>query len=645
MKHLSLDLETYSSVDISKCGVYKYSESPDFEIMLFAYSVDGSSVEVVDLTQGERIPREIIDALSDETVIKHAFNANFERVCLSRFLGVDGFLSPRGWHCTMIWAATLGLPLSLAGVGAVLGLDKQKLSEGKDLIRYFCVPCAPTKTNGGRTRNLPHHAPDKWTSFKEYNVRDVEVELAIQKKLSKFPVPQETWEEYWLDQEINDRGIEIDMTLADAAVHLDELSKNEINKKLQELTGLENPNSVIQMRSWLSKHGLEVESLGKAAVSELLSSTDDELLKEVLLLRQQLAKSSVRKYQAMQNFACSDNRARGLFQFYGANRTGRFAGRGIQLQNLPQNHMEDLEEARGLVRQGDYDSLSLLYDSVPNVLSELIRTAFVPRNGMKFIVSDFSAIEARVIAWLAGEKWRQEVFKNGGDIYCASASQMFGVPVEKHGVNGHLRQKGKISELALGYGGSVGALKAMGALNMGLTEDELQPLVTSWRDSNPAITKLWWDVDRSVKDCIKQRGKTETHGIKIEYKSKFLFIHLLSGRKLAYVKPQIGENRFGGESVIYEGVGTTKKWERLESYGPKFVENIVQAMARDILCFAMDNLRQYGIVGHVHDEVIIEVEPHTTVEEINKIMAQAPSWADGLVLNADGYECMFYKKD
>ncbi|WP_270272261.1 DNA polymerase [Enterococcus faecalis] len=645
MKHLSLDLETYSSVDISKCGVYKYSESPDFEIMLFAYSVDGSSVEVVDLTQGERIPREIIDALSDETVIKHAFNANFERVCLSRFLGVDGFLSPRGWHCTMIWAATLGLPLSLAGVGAVLGLDKQKLSEGKDLIRYFCVPCAPTKTNGGRTRNLPHHAPDKWTSFKEYNVRDVEVELAIQKKLSKFPVPQETWEEYWLDQEINDRGIEIDMTLADAAVHLDELSKNEINKKLQELTGLENPNSVIQMRSWLSKHGLEVESLGKAAVSELLSSTDDELLKEVLLLRQQLAKSSVRKYQAMQNFACSDNRARGLFQFYGANRTGRFAGRGIQLQNLPQNHMEDLEEARGLVRQGDYDSLSLLYDSVPNVLSELIRTAFVPKNGMKFIVSDFSAIEARVIAWLAGEKWRQEVFKNGGDIYCASASQMFGVPVEKHGVNGHLRQKGKISELALGYGGSVGALKAMGALNMGLTEDELQPLVTSWRDSNPAITKLWWDVDRSVKDCIKQRGKTETHGIKFEYKSKFLFIHLLSGRKLAYVKPQIGENRFGGESVIYEGVGTTKKWERLESYGPKFVENIVQAMARDILCFAMDNLRQYGIVGHVHDEVIIEVEPHTTVEEINKIMAQAPSWADGLVLNADGYECMFYKKD
>lgn len=645
MKHLSLDLETYSSVDISKCGVYKYSESPDFEILLFAYSVDGQPVEVIDITQSQQIPQEVLLALSDETVIKHAFNANFERVCLSRFLRLDGFLSPRGWHCTMIWAATLGLPLSLAGVGAVLGLDKQKLSEGKDLIRYFCVPCNPTKVNGGRTRNLPRHAPDRWTNFKDYNIRDVEVELEIQQKLSKFPVPQETWEEYWLDQEINDRGIEIDMTLADAAVHLDELSKSEINEKLQELTGLENPNSVLQMRGWLNDHGLEAESLGKGAIAELLASTDDEVLKEVLLLRQQLAKSSVRKYQAMQNFACPDNRARGLFQFYGANRTGRFAGRGIQLQNLPQNHMEDLEAARGLVRQENYESLSLLYDSVPNVLSELIRTAFVPNDGMKFIVSDFSAIEARVIAWLAGEKWRQEVFKNGGDIYCASASQMFGVPVEKHGVNAHLRQKGKISELALGYGGSVGALKVMGALNMGLTEEELQPLVTTWRDSNPAITKLWWDVDHAVKYCVKQRGKTETHGIKFEYNSGFLFIHLLSGRKLAYVKPQIGENRFGGESVTYEGVGATKKWERLESYGPKFVENIVQAMARDILCFAMDNLRQYAIVGSVHDEVIIEVESSVTVEQINGIMAQTPSWAEGLLLNADGYECMFYKKD
>lgn len=613
--------------------------------MLFAYSVDGSPVEVIDLTKGETIPQDIIDALSDESVIKHAFNANFERVCLSRFLGLDGFLSPRGWHCTMVWGATLGLPLSLAGVGAVLGLDKQKLSEGKDLIRYFCVPCSPTKVNGCRTRNLPHHAPDKWSAFKNYNVRDVDVELAIQNKLLKFPVPEDIWEEYWLDQEINDRGIEIDMVLADSAVHLDELSKKEINEKLKELTGLENPNSVLQMRGWLNDHGLEIESLGKEVITDLLSSTCDESLKEVLLLRQKLAKSSVRKYQAMQNFACSDNRARGLFQFYGANRTGRFAGRGIQLQNLPQNHMADLEEARGLVRQGNFDSLSILYNSVPNVLSELIRTAFVPREGMKFIVSDFSAIEARVIAWLAGEKWRQEVFRNGGDIYCASASQMFDVPVEKHGVNGHLRQKGKISELALGYGGSVGALKAMGALNMGLSEDELQPLVTSWRDSNPAITRLWWDVDRAVKDCIKQRGKIETHGIKFEYKSGFLFIHLLSGRKLVYVKPAIGENRFGGESVTYEGVGTTKKWERLESYGPKFVENIVQAMARDILCFAMSNLCQFRIVGSVHDEVIIEVQQEVTVEEINSIMDQAPTWADGLLLNADGYECKFYKKD
>lgn len=645
MKHLSIDIETFSSVDITKCGVYKYSESIDFEIMLFAYSVDGRPVEVVDLTKGEKIPQEILNALDDDTVIKHAFNANFERVCLSRFLGINGFLNPRGWQCTMVWAATLGLPLSLAGVGAVLGLDKQKLSEGKDLIRYFCVPCNPTKTNGGRTRNLPKHALDKWLSFTDYNIRDVEVELAIQDKLQKFPAPDDIWEEYWLDQEINDRGIEIDLTLADSAVRLDEQTKNEINGKLKNLTGLENPNSVLQMRSWLNDHGLEVESLGKAAVNELLSSTCDESLKKVLLLRQQLAKSSVRKYQAMQNFACSDNRARGLFQFYGANRTGRFAGRGIQLQNLPQNHMEDLEEARGLVRQGDFNALSILYDSVPNVLSELIRTAFVPRDGMKFIVSDFSAIEARVIAWLAGEKWREEVFKKGGDIYCASASQMFGVPVEKHGVNGHLRQKGKIAELALGYGGSVGALTAMGALNMGLKEDELQPLVSSWRDSNTAITKLWWDVDRAVKDCVKQRGKSETHGIKFEYKSGFLFIHLLSGRKLAYVKPQIGENRFGGESVTYEGIGATKKWERLESYGPKFVENIVQAMARDILCFAMNNLRQNAIVGSVHDEVIIEVQQEVTVEDINSIMAQTPTWADGLLLNADGYECQFYKKD
>lgn len=645
MKHLSLDLETYSSVDLSKCGVYKYSESPDFEILLFAYSVDGSPVEVVDLKRGETIPTEILAALSDETVIKHAFNAAFERVCLSRFLGVDGFLNPRGWHCTMVWAATLGLPLSLAGVGAVLGLDKQKLTEGKDLIRYFCVPCNPTKANGGRTRNFPHHAPTKWSDFKTYNGRDVEVEKAIQGKLSNFPVLDSVWEEYWLDQEINDRGIEIDKDFVEAAVQLDELSKNDLNEQLQALTGLDNPNSVLQMRGWLQEHGLETESLGKKAVAELLEQPIDDKLKQALVLRQQLAKSSVKKYQAMQNFACSDNRARGLFQFYGANRTGRFAGRGIQLQNLPQNHMQDLSEARALVKQGNFEMLNILYGNVPNVLSELIRTAFVPRKSMKFIVSDFSAIEARVIAWLAGEKWRQEVFKNGGDIYCASASQMFGVPVEKHGVNGHLRQKGKIAELALGYGGSVGALKAMGALEMGLTEGELQPLVNSWRDSNINITDLWWEVDKAVKTCVKERRTTSRRGIKFEYKSGFLFIHLLSGRTLVYVKPRMGENKFGGEAVTYEGVGATKKWERLESYGPKFVENIVQAMARDILCFAMDNLREYRIVGHVHDEVIIEVPMETKVEDICQLMSETPDWAEGLLLNADGYECEFYQKD
>lgn len=645
MKSLSIDIESFSSVNLQKSGVYSYSESEDFEVLLFAYSVDGQPVKVIDLARGEKIPQDVLDALIDETVEKWAFHANFERICLSRFLGIDEFLNPRGWQCTMIWAATLGLPLSLAGVGAVLGLDKQKLSEGKDLIRYFCLPCNPTKANGLRTRNLPYHDKDKWERFKNYNIRDVEVELAIQEKISKFPVSEDVWAEYHQDQEINDRGIEIDMTLADSAVRLDELSKNEINEKLKELTGLENPNSVLQMRSWLNEHGLETESLGKAAVAELLSSTNDESLKEVLLLRQQLAKSSVRKYQAMQNFACMDNRARGLFQFYGANRTGRFAGRGIQLQNLPQNHMSDLSEARGLVRQGDYSALSLLYDSVPNVLSELIRTAFVPRKGMKFIVSDFSAIEARVIAWLAGEQWRLDVFKNGGDIYCASASQMFGVPVEKHGVNGHLRQKGKIAELALGYGGSVGALTAMGALDMGLAEDELQPLVTTWRNANPHIIQFWWDVDRAVKDCIKQRTVTKTHGISFSYQSGMLFISLLSGRKLCYVKPRIGVNRFGGESVTYEGVGATKKWERLESYGPKFVENIVQAIARDILCFAIKNLRHYRIVGHVHDEVIIEAPKNITVQEINVVMSQNPEWANGLVLNADGYECEFYQKD
>lgn len=646
MKTLSIDIETFSSVNLQKSGVYRYSESEDFEVLLFAYSVDGQPVQVVDLTCGEVIPKDVLDALTDESVEKWAFNAIFERVCLSRFLGLQlgGYLNPSSWRCTMIWAATLGLPLSLEGVGSVLGLDKQKLSEGKNLIRYFCVPCSPTKVNGGRTRNLPSDDLLKWQQFKTYNIRDVGVEMAIQGKLSKFPVSDEVWVEYHQDQEINDRGIGLDMVLVKSAIALDKRSKEEITAKLQKITGLDNPNSVIQLRDWLRGQGLEVDSLDKKSINELMKTSPKELI-EVFELRQQLAKSSVKKYQAMTNASCHDNRAHGMFQFYGANRTGRFAGRLIQLQNLPQNHMGDLAEARELVRNGDYEVLSLLYENLPNVLSESIRTAFVPQNNMKFIVSDFSAIEARVIAWLAGEQWREEVFRDGGDIYCASASQMFGVPVEKHGVNGHLRQKGKIAELALGYGGSVGALTAMGALDMGLNEDELQPLVTTWRNANPRITQFWWDVDKAVKDCIKQRTTTKTHSLTFNFKSGMLFITLLSGRKLAYVKPQIGDNRFGGESVTYEGVGATKKWERLESYGPKFVENIVQGIARDILCFAMQSLRDYRIVGHVHDEVIIEVPRKVEVSEINEIMARTPEWAKGLILNADGYECEFYQKD
>ncbi|EAG8646517.1 hypothetical protein CDZ73_16715 [Listeria monocytogenes] len=646
MKTLSIDIETFSSVNLQKSGVYRYSESEDFEVLLFAYSVDGNPVEIVDLACGEEIPKDVLDALTDESVEKWAFNATFERVCLSRFLGLPlgEYLNPSSWRCTMIWAATLGLPLSLDGVGAVLGLDKQKMSEGKNLIRYFCVPCTPTKVNGGRTRNLPSDDKKKWEQFKTYNIRDVDVEIAIQGKLSKFPVSNEVWTEYHQDQEINDRGIGLDMTLVESAIELDKRSKEEITARLQKITGLDNPNSVIQLRDWLREEGLEVDSLDKKSVNELMKTSPQELV-EVFELRQQLAKSSVKKYQAITNVSCQDKRAHGMFQFYGANRTGRFAGRLIQLQNLPQNHMTDLAEACELVRSGDYEALPLLYENLPNVLSELIRTAFVPQSGMKFIVSDFSAIEARVIAWLAGEHWREEVFREGGDIYCASASQMFGVPVEKHGVNGHLRQKGKIAELALGYGGSVGALIAMGALDMGLTEDELQPLVTTWRNANPHITQFWWDVDKAVKDCIKQRTITKTHGITFACKSGMLFITLLSGRKLAYVKPQIGENRFGGESVTYGGVGASKKWERLESYGPKFVENIVQGIARDILCFAMQSLRNYRIVGHVHDEVIIEVPRDVEVLEINDIMSRTPKWAEGLILNADGYECEFYQKD
>lgn len=662
MKNISVDIESYSSVNLQKAGAYKYAESNDFEILLFGYSIDGGEVQVVDLAKGEEIPRDILDALTDEEVTKWAFNAQFERVCLSRYLVDKGislnpflehhpssttkarFLSPTSWKCTMVWSATLGLPMSLEGVGSVLGLDKQKLSEGKSLIKYFCLPCNPTKVNGGRTRNQYFHDEEKWSQFREYNKRDVEVEMAIQERLSKFKVSEDIWDEFYLDQEINDRGIAVDPVLVESAIKLDSDVKENLMKKLSDITGLENPNSVLQMRQWLSENGLEMESLGKKEVARELKTASKELA-EVLLLRQQLSKSSVKKYTAMKNAACIDNRERGMFRFYGANRTGRFAGRLVQLQNLPQNHLLDLAEARELVIGRNKDALELLYEDIPDTLSQLIRTAFVPQNNRKFIVADFSAIEARVLAWLAGEKWRMKVFEEGKDIYCSSASQMFGITVEKHGVNSHLRQKGKIAELALGYGGSVGALKAMGALEMGLEEDELHPLVDAWRSSNPMVTSLWWDVDRAVKTCIKERINTETHGINFSYKSGFLFIELPSGRKLAYVKPRIGENKFGGESVTYEGVGATKKWERLESYGPKFVENIIQGIARDILVYAMKTLRYCEIVAHVHDEIIIEADKRMSLEVVCEQMGRTPHWASGLILRADGYECEFYKKD
>lgn len=660
MKEMSIDLETYSDVNITKCGAYKYAESEEFEILLFGVSVDGGPVTVYDLACGDTIPEEILAALSDEKVTKWAFNASFERICLSNWLKkhrpeyftgysipedpASQYLNPASWKCTMIWSAYMGLPLSLEGVGAVLKLQDQKLKEGKDLIRYFCSPCKPTKSNGGRTRNLPDHDSEKWSLFKSYNKRDVEVEMAIQKRLSKYPVPDFIWDEYHLDQEINDRGIALDMDVVENAITFDERSKAALSETMQDITGVENPNSVVQMKAWLSENGVEAESLGKKDVAKLINDTDGQV-EEALRLRLQLAKSSVKKYQAMQNSVCRDGRAHGMFQFYGANRSGRWAGRLIQLQNLPQNHMPDLAEARAIVKAGDYDTLQLLYDDIPDTLSQLIRTAFVPSPGYKFIVSDFSAIEARVLAYLAGETWRSKVFAEGKDIYCASASQMFGVPVEKHGINGHLRQKGKIAELALGYGGSVGALKSMGALEMGLTEEELQPLVNSWRNSNPMITTFWWDIDRAVKTTITQRTQTEVRGIRFFYKSGMLFIKLPSGRLLSYVKPRIGENQYGGESVTYEGVGSTKKWERIESYGPKFVENIVQAVSRDILCYAMKTLRHCFIVGHVHDELIIECSPDVDLNVICKQMGRSPEWLPDILLRADGYETNFYKKD
>lgn len=646
MKSISWDLETYSSVDLTKCGVYRYCESEDFEILLAAYSIDGGAVQVTDLACGEKLPQEILDALEDETVEKWSFNSQFERICLSRLLSYPAgdYLAPASWRCSMVWASTLGLPRSLESVGAVLGLEKQKLTEGKDLIRYFCVPCRPTKANGGRTRNLPEHDPEKWERFKAYNLRDVETEMQIQERLSRFPVPDFIWEEYQLDQEINDRGIGVDMELVRQAIAMDARSREWLTASMQELTELENPNSVQQMKQWLADHGLETDTLGKTAVAELVK-TAPEPLREVLSLRQQLAKNSVKKYTAMENAVCADSRAHGMFVFYGANRTGRFSGRLIQLQNLYKNTMPDLAQARALVRSGNYEALSMLYEDIPDTLSQLIRTAFVPQDGRKLIVADFSAIEARVLAWLAGEKWVLEVFEKGGDIYCETAARMFHCRVEKHGENAELRQKGKQATLSCGYGGSVGALKAMGALEAGMTEEELQPLVDSWRAANPNIVRFWWDVDRAVKDCIRQRVPTETHGLRFDYRSAMLFITLPSFRRLAYVKPRIGENQFGGESVTYMGVGGTKKWERLESYGPKFVENIVQGTARDILCYAMQTLKNCSIVAHVHDEIIIEADRRMSVTAVCEQMGRTPPWAKGLKLRADGYECEFYQKD
>lgn len=655
---ITIDIETRSDKDISKCGVYAYTDTPYFDILLFAYSIDGQPVRVVDTANGEEIPENVLAALADENVVKRAFNCNFERVCLSKYLRenypqyfqsysidedtVGDFLNPESWHCSMIHARTLGLPSSLAEVGKVLGIEQQKMTEGKALIKFFCVPY--DTIDGVPQFHSPTDYPDKWEIFKAYNKRDVEAELEIDRRLSRFPVPDFLWKEFYLDQEINDRGILVDMQLADKAIRLDAEAKAKLTAEMQRLTGVENPNSVYQLLDWLETQGYKSDSLGKAQVQELIK-TAKEPVKSVLQMRLQLSKSSVKKYTAMKNTACSDNRARGMFSFYGASRTGRWAGRNVQLQNLPQNHLPDLSEARELVKYGSFEDIQMLYDDVPDTLSQLIRTAFIPRQGMKFIVADFSAIEARVIAWLAGEEWRMKAFANGEDIYCASASKMFGVPVVKHGENGHLRQKGKISELACGFGGSVGAMKAMGADSLGLSDTELKQIVTDWREASPHITELWWAVDRAVKKAVKEKTATKTHGLLFSYEAGFLFIRLPSGRRLAYAKPYIGKNKFGGESVTYMGINAQKKWDRLESYGPKFVENCVQGIARDLLMYSMQTLSQYFIVGHIHDEMIIECPKDTKLDEICQQMARTPDWAKGLLLRADGYECSFYKKD
>ena len=644
MKQLSIDIETYSSTNLNQTGVYRYADSDDFELLLFGYAVDFGPVKVVDLTQGEKIPSQIIQALDDPTIIKSAFNAQFERVCLSRFVGHR--LKPAGWHCSRVWSATLGLPLSLRDVGTVLGLPRQKITAGKELVRYFCTSCKPTKANQNRTRNFPYHAPDKWQQFKQYNQRDVEVEMEITQKFSRFPVPQNEWENYWMDQDINDRGIRIDQQLVNNAIKCQKEFHAQYLQTSQQLTGLANPNSPLQLKNWLHQQGVETDSLAKASVAQLLQTTTGTV-HQVLALRQLLSKSSVKKYQAMQKAMCKDGCVHGLLQFYGANRTGRWAGRLVQVQNLPRNSMPDLEEARALVKQGNTTALAMLYESVPDVLSQLIRTAFIPSKGHHFYVADFSAVEARVIAWLSGEEWRQAAFAKNEDIYCASASQMFGVPVVKHGINGELRQKGKIAELALGYGGSIGALKAMGATKLGLTDDELPPLVQMWRNASPHIVQFWWDVDKAAKECIKTHLPQTTHGMKFIYRSGCMFLRLRSGRYLCYPKPKIGTNRFGSESITFMGINTVKKWDRIETYGAKLVENIVQATSRDLLAEAMRRLEatENTVVMHIHDEAVIDAPSNRSLDTIVQLMTEVPDWANGLILNAAGFVSDFYKKD
>ncbi len=644
MKQISIDIETYSSTNLNQTGVYRYADSDDFELLLFGYATDFGPVKVVDLTQGEKIPAQIIKALDNPNIIKSAFNAQFERVCLSRYVGHR--LKPAGWHCSRVWSATLGLPLSLRDVGSVLGLPRQKITAGKELVRYFCTPCKPTKANQNRTRNFPYHAPDKWQQFKQYNQRDVEVEMEITQKLSWFPVPQSEWQNYWMDQDINDRGIKIDQQLVDNAIKCQSEFHDQYLEKAKELTGLANPNSPLQLKDWLTQQGVQVDSLSKAAVAQLLQNTTGKV-HQVLALRKLLSKSSVKKYQAMQKAKCKDDRVHGLLQFYGANRTGRWAGRLVQVQNLPRNSMPDLEASRALVKQGNFSALAMLYDSVPDVLSQLIRTAFIPKENCHFYVADFSAVEARVIAWLSGEEWRQEAFAHNKDIYCASASQMFGVPVIKLGINGNLRQKGKIAELALGYGGSIGALKAMGATKLGLTEDELPPLVEMWRQASPHIVHFWWDIDKAAKVCIKTRLPQESHDMKFTYRSGCMFLKLRSGRSLCYPQPKIGINRFGSESITFMGINTVKKWSRIETYGAKLVENIVQATSRDLLAEAMHRLEAAGnpVVMHNHDDAVIEAPTGRSLATMIKIMTEVPDWANGLILNAAGFVGDFYKKD